>query len=174
MLHRNMRGALTLGGMAILLGLMVGATAGVRAQIPKEPVKWSIKPASPDKPIQRGDSFTLQLTATIEPGWHVYSTDQEEGGPTPTRIVLAPDQPFEQVGGIASTEPKSTMDPNFNLLTQYYEGDATFTMTLKAAATAPSGKTDVKVNVTFQTCSDQLCLPPKTVKLTAAVNILAR
>jgi hypothetical protein len=66
------------------------------------------------------------------------------------------------------------MDPNFNLMTQYFEGGATFTMTLKPVATAPSGKTDVKVNVTFQTCSDQLCLPPKTVKLTAAVNVAAR
>lgn len=174
MLHRNMSGALILGGMVILLGLMASALAGVRTQIPKEPVKWSIKPTAPDKPIKRGDSFTLQLTATIEPGWHLYSTDQEEGGPTPTRISLASEQPFEQVGGIASTEPKTTMDPNFNLMTQYFEGGATFTMTLKAAANAPSGKTDVKVNVTFQTCSDQLCLPPKTVKLTAAVNILAR
>jgi thiol:disulfide interchange protein DsbD len=174
MLHRNMRGALLLGAVVILLGLMVSAVAGVRSQIPKEPVKWSMKSTSPDTPVKRGDSFTLQMTATIEPGWHLYSTDQEEGGPTPTRIVLASDQPFEQAGGIASTEPKNIMDPNFNLMTQYYEGEATFTMTLKAKAAAPPGKADVKVNVTFQTCSDQLCLPPKTVKLTAAVNVAAR
>jgi len=173
MLHRRMRGALILGGVVIVSGLMVSA-AGIRTQIPKEPVKWSMKSTSPDQPIKRGESFTLQLTATIEPGWHLYSTDQEEGGPTPTRIALASDQPFEQVGGIASTEPKTTMDPNFNLMTQYFEGGATFTMTLKAAAAAPLGKTDVKVNVTFQTCSDQLCLPPKTVKLAAAVNVAAR
>jgi thiol:disulfide interchange protein DsbD len=150
---------------------MTANTARVSGQTPKEPVKWSMKANLPGKSLKPGDKFDLRLTATIEEGWHIYSLDQEEGGPTPTRIVMPSDQPFEQAGAIESSEPKTAMDPNFNLVTQYYEDTASFTIPVKVAATATAGKAQAKVNVTFQTCNDELCLPPRTVKLTVDVTV---
>ena len=108
------------------LGIGTSAVLGISAQIPKEAIKWSIKATPADTPLKPGDSFSLELTAKIEEGWHLYSLDQAEGGPTPTRIVVPTDQPFIQNGTIDSGDPKSAMDPNFNLLTQYYEGLANF------------------------------------------------
>lgn len=174
MLNWSLRRALTGALTVTLLCLISGSVSRVQAQIPKEPIKWSIKLTSPDKPLKIGDEFTVQLKATVEPGWHLYGIQQEEGGPTPTRISLAPDQPFEQVGGIDFSEPAIALDPNFDRLVQCYEGEATFTITLKATVAAPPGKIDVKVNASFQTCNDELCLPPKTQKLTATINIAAR
>jgi thiol:disulfide interchange protein DsbD len=165
-------GILTQG--AALLVFIAGNTAEVPCQVPKEPVKWSMKASLPAKPLKPGDRFDLQLAATIEEGWHLYSLEQEEGGPTPTRIVMPAEQPFEQAGAIESSEPKTAMDPNFNLTTQYYEDTAFFTIPVKVAATAPAGKSQVKVNVSFQTCNDELCLPPKTIKLTVDVNVAAK
>jgi thiol:disulfide interchange protein DsbD len=162
---------LTLG--AALVVFIAANRAEVPGQVPKEPVKWSMKASLPDKPLKPGDRFDLQLTATIDEGWHLYSLEQEEGGPTPTRIVMPSDQPFEQAGAIESSEPKTAMDPNFNLVTQYYEDTASFTIPVKVAATAPAGKSQVKVNVSFQTCNDELCLPPKTVKLAVDVSVSA-
>lgn len=146
------------------------ATGG-REQAAKDPIQWSIKAAVPDKPLQAGDAFTVQLLAAIEDGWHLYSTEQAEGGPIPTRISMPPDQPFEQSGSIEASEPRSALDPNFNLTTEYYEGQAAFYIPVKVAAGAASGKSLVKVNVYYQTCNDQICLPPKTVKLSAEVRI---
>jgi thiol:disulfide interchange protein DsbD len=158
---------------AVFVGLITGIAAGSAEQIPKEPIRWSISASLPDKPLKAGETLKLRLTAKIEEGWHLYSTEQAEGGPTPTRIALQEGQPFEQTGAIESSEPKVAMDPNFNLLTEYYEEQAHFTIPVKVAASATSGKTEARVNVTFQTCNDQLCLPPKTVKLAVEVNLAA-
>ncbi len=152
-------------------GIMGATAAWPQAQIPKEPVKWSIKVTSPDKPLKIGDELTLQLKATIEPGWHLYGIEQEPDGPIPTRVSLAPDQPFEQVGSIDFSEPAMTLDPNFGKMVHFYQDEATFTIKLKVGISAPPGKIDVRVNASFQSCNDGLCLPLKTVKLTAAVNI---
>ncbi len=157
----------------VVISLCIGAgiVLGISNQIPKEPIKWSAKATLPDHPLKPGEQFSVELTARIEEGWHLYSLDQAEGGPTPTRILLPTDQPFEQDGAIDSAEPKSAMDPNFNLLTQYYDEQAIFTVPVRVAVNAPAGKSEVRVNVSFQTCSNELCLPPKTVKLGVAVNI---
>jgi thiol:disulfide interchange protein DsbD len=168
------------GGLnrSAFLGLMAGLLmtgsvtfSGVNSQLPKEPVKWSIQAELPGSPLKPGDRFLVHLTAKIEDGWHLYSLEQEEGGPVPTRITVPAGQPFAQDGAISSAEPKSAMDPNFNLLTQYYEEEATFTVPVKVVANAPAGNPEVIISVGFQTCSDQLCLPPRTVKLGAAVTI---
>ncbi len=152
------------------LVLWIGIT-GLSYQIPKEPVKWSIKAIPPDIPLKPGAQFMLELTAGIENGWHLYSLEQEEGGPLPTRIVIPADQPFVSGGAIESAEPKSEMDPNFNLMTHYYEEQAVFSVPVEVGVNAPAGKSEVRINVTFQTCSDKLCLPPKTVKLGVGVTI---
>ena len=159
---------------AMVLMLGSGAIVGISDQKPLEPVKWSIKATLPDKSLKPGERFAVQLTAKIEAGWHLYSTEQPEGGPTAMRVYLPSEQPFEQAGTTDSSEPTVVMDPNFNLMTQYYEGQAAFTIPVKVAASAASGKSEVKVSVSFQTCSGQLCLPPKTVKLAVEVNLAAR
>ncbi len=156
---------------AALVALGVTFAAGMQDQIPKEPIKWSVKAKLPDKPLKAGDPFSLQLTATIEPGWHLYSTDQSEGGPTPTRIVLPAEQPFKQAGPVQSSEPKSALDPNFNLIVEYYEDEAEFVVPVDVSSTAAPGTTEAKVNVSFQTCNDQLCLPPRTVRLAVGIEV---
>jgi DsbC/DsbD-like thiol-disulfide interchange protein len=159
----------------IVAGCMLMAAAwSVFGQIPKEPIKWSIKANLPGKPLKPGDQFSVLATAAIDNGWHLYATDQPEGGPTPTRISMPGDQPFAQDGAIQSAEPKMIMDPNFNMMTHYYEEQAEFLIPVKVAPNAPAGKSEVRVNAFFQTCNDEICLPPKTVKLVVEVMLAAR
>ncbi len=162
---------LGLGTALATLALWTGIP-GVSRQIPKEPVKWSIRVITPDPTLKPGAQFTVELTAGIENGWHLYSLEQEEGGPLPTRIVIPADQPFVAGGTIESAEPKSEMDPNFNLMTHYYEEQAVFSVPVKVAAHAAAGKSEVRINVSFQTCSNELCLPPKTIKLGVEITIV--
>jgi DsbC/DsbD-like thiol-disulfide interchange protein len=167
----------TFGLSLILAGTVLGVGASAAAdlsQIPKDPIEWSIRAEPAGSPFKAGDKFTLHLTAKIAEGWHLYSTEQEEGGPIPTRIVVPADQPFEKDGPIAFAEPETVFDPNFNLMTAYYEETAAYSIPMKVSKTAASGSADAKVNVSFQTCNDQLCLPPKTVKLAVKINLAPR
>ncbi len=59
-----------------------------------DPIKWTIK-SHASEPVKAGDRFLVELTAQIENGWHLYSTERVEGGPTPTRIVIPSGQSFE-------------------------------------------------------------------------------
>ena len=50
-------------------------------------------------------------------------------------------------------------------MTEYHETTATFTLPLTIAADTSSGPQTFAVTVTYQTCNDRFCLPPKSEKL---------
>ena len=161
---------ITMLAAALMLVLpMMSATA----QDVDDPITWSLKASAPPSPLKPGDKFTVLLTAKILEGWHLYSPEQQPGGPIPTRISLPADQPFKLADAIDLPLPRTEIDPNFNLETQFYEEEATFSLPVVIAAGAPSGKQEVQVNVSFQTCNGERCLPPKQVKLVAEISIAA-
>ncbi len=134
------------------------------------PIKWSLKLDAPSATFKAGDQIRLQLTAEIEDGWHLYSLDEIERGPKPTRISLAAEQPFE-LAEIESPEPQSAFDENFGVPTQFYEHTVTFILPVTVAAKASAGKRKLIVQARYQTCTDKLCLPPKLVKTEVEVEI---
>jgi thiol:disulfide interchange protein DsbD len=153
---------------AVLAGLVLAQGAAVSEG---DPVTWSIKAQLPAAPIKAGGTLTVQVTAKIERGWHLYSLNPIENGPRPTRIAIAAGQPFEAGGAIKAPDPIVARDPNFNLDTEYYENSVTFTVPVKVAPHAAKGKSTLTMQVRFQTCNDRLCMPPKVVKLDVPVEI---
>ena len=141
----------------------------------QNPVTWSVKAGAPRAggAIKAGDKFTVQLTAVIAPGWHLYSITQGAGGPIPTRITLPDGQLFKLAGAIKAPAPRVEMDKNFGINTETYEGSANFTLPVAVASDASAGEQQLLVNVRFQACNDTMCLPPKTIKLNTAVALAA-
>lgn len=127
----------------------------------------SVSPAS----IPAGGKGTAKVTASIGGGWHMYSITQGAGGPIPTRITLE-GGPFK-MGGVSGTKPAVKMDPNFGINTETYSGSATFNISFTVAAGTPEGAQTLGINVRYQVCNDNVCLPPKTIKVTAPVTITA-
>jgi thiol-disulfide isomerase/thioredoxin len=162
MFHRRLFPAL------LLTGLFSWALA-VCAQETDEPnpIKWSIK-AQPSHSLAKWSLFTLELRAAIDRGWHLYSMEKVEGGPSPTRITLVSGQGFELAGEIDSPAPRSTYDPNFQVATEFYEGEVAFTIPVKLTATTLAEK--VRVQVRYQTCTPTICLPPKLLELEARLE----
>ncbi|MEW6207459.1 MAG: cytochrome c biogenesis protein CcdA [Acidobacteriota bacterium] len=156
--------------IALALVAALAATVSVFGQ---NPIRWSIKPPAVKGPLKPGDKFSVKLVAEIDAGWHLYSPSQMEGGPVPTRITLASNQPFRLAGKVASPAPLVAHDPNFDIDTEFYDGSATFTIPVRVNADAASGKTKLQVSASFQSCNDQFCLPPRTVKLEVPLEIAA-
>ena len=154
-------------GVRILL-VMALALAGAGAQ--ENPIHWSFDGA-PAKAVKPGSGFGVRVVARIDEGWHMYSISQPPGGPIPTRISLAAGQRFTLSGPIKAPAPMKTMDKNFDMEVEWYEGSAEFTLPIKLAADAPAGRQKLLVSTYYQVCNDQLCLPPKTVKLELAVDV---
>ncbi|HEX4949812.1 MAG TPA: protein-disulfide reductase DsbD N-terminal domain-containing protein [Blastocatellia bacterium] len=142
-----------------------------RASEQENPIKWSLAIEPAKQSFQAGDQFTAQLTAQIEEGWHLYALEEVPNGPRPTRITLGAEQPFELSGEIESPAPIIKFDPNFGIETQFFAESVTFTLPVKITAAAKSGNTNLVVQTRYQVCNEQLCLPPKTVKVETAVEI---
>lgn len=152
----------------LLTGLVLSALAvfGQENDEPN-PIKWTIK-AQPSNSFSKWNLFTLELRAAIDRGWHLYSTEKVEGGPSPTRISLVSGQGFEIAGEIDSPAPRSAYDPNFQVATEFYEGEVAFTIPIKLTAATVAEK--IRVQVRYQTCTPTICLPPKLLELEARLT----
>jgi len=136
----------------------------------QNPTKWTLEAKDLKDPIKNGDSFAVTLHVSIEPGWHLYSIDQPEGGPIPTTIKIADGKPFILREG-SYEQPKSQPDPNFvvdgkPLMTRYYENRTSFIESL--IATEDTTRLAVALDVRFQLCNDTYCLPPRTKRVSFA------
>ncbi|HEV8485646.1 MAG TPA: protein-disulfide reductase DsbD N-terminal domain-containing protein [Blastocatellia bacterium] len=155
----------------VLAGLLGLSTAWAADQKPPDPISWALNNDGPSQAIKPGSVFKVQIEARIEQGWHLYSTEQPAGGPRPTRIILPPDQVFEAGGPVESPAPLTAHDDNFDIETEFYEEAVIFTLPVRVVARAPAGTYKLQVEVRFQSCTNQLCLPPRTIKLDLSVEV---
>ena len=154
---------------------IVVLAAGLACVLPVEaraqdPIHWSLAlsskgPAMPGKPIE------ATLTARIDKGWHLYALEEPVGGPLPTVIVMAAPKPFALAGPVSAPPGTRAFDPNFNLETEYYEEQVSFSLPLKVLADTPLGRHKLQVTASWTTCNDRLCLPPRDETLTLEVNV---
>ena len=128
------------------------------------PIKWTAKA----EVMPSSGTLTVELLASIESGWHLYSLEKVEGGPSPTRISVLPDQKVEMAGEINSPAPHSAYDPNFQVATEFYEGQVAFTIPLRSTTSSFADK--VRLQVRYQTCTPTICLPPRLIELEAPLN----
>jgi thiol:disulfide interchange protein len=151
---------------ALVAALLAAVATNGAAQT--DPIKWS--GATKATSVRPGSAFEIQVTAQIAEGWHLYSLTQPPP-PIATRISVPAGQPFALAGTIEGPPPHAAFDQSFGIETEFYEDSVTFVVPLTAAADAPGGKKKIRIDAYFQTCNDQLCLPPKTVPVELAIDI---
>lgn len=132
------------------------------------PVVWS---ATAPKSAAPGSTVPITLVATIDDGWHLYSTTQPSGGPIPTRISVGPSSIFAEAGALAFPKPTVAPDPNFGINVETYQRTVTFTVPVHVAADARRGVDTVALLARFQACNASLCLPPKTQTVSVPVTV---
>jgi len=142
------------------------------AQIPEDPIRWALALPTPAAPTSPGGTITLALTATIDDGWHLYATTIGPGGPIPTRITVPAGQAFSLSGDISEPTPSSAFDPNFNMTLEFHQDKATFGIPLKVSPASGYGELPARVAISFQTCNDKFCLPPKQVVTSVQVSVM--
>ena len=150
-------------------GMLLTSNGSALATPQENPIKWSL--AVKSRAYKAGDKFTARLTAQIAAGWHLYALEEVPNGPRPTRITLVAQQPFGLSGNIEAPKPITKFDENFGVETPYYEKAVTFKLSFKIKPEAKPGKTTMVVQTRYQVCNEQMCLPPKTVKVAAAIAI---
>jgi thiol:disulfide interchange protein DsbD len=132
-----------------------------------DPVQWSM--SSDVQRVRPGDLIALHLSATIEPGWHLYSLTTPRGGPIPTTATL-------RAGALQKTvfyqpAPDRQFDQNFNLDTETFAKQAALLVSGVVPLDAHAGGLDVTADVRYQACSDRQCLPPKTKTVSIGISV---
>ena len=109
-----------------------------------------------------GAEAEIVFHATIDPGWHVYSTEIGEDGPIEATFNVVKMEGAEPVGKLT---PKGNvikkMDKLFGMELKYFEGEATFVQ--KIRFTKP--EYDIDCYLEYGACSDASCMPPSEVVL---------
>ncbi len=143
-----------------LAAMVIGANAA------EDPVQWALAPQQAS--VAPGGTVLARLTATLQPGWHLYSPTTPKGGPIPTTLALAASPAVASVR-IYEPKPDRRFDANFQLDTETFENQAVFLLAIELSKDAPAGSLDLTAQVRYQSCNDKMCLPPK--RKTAAASI---
>ena len=140
--------------LIILVSLMV--VLGIHAQM-VDPVHFTSK-----LKLGEGAEAEIIFHATIDDGWHVYSTELGDNGPIEATFNVEKMEGAELVGKLTPVgKVIKKMDKLFNMELKYFEKEATFVQ--KIRFTKP--QYDIDCYLEYGACSDASCLPPSEVAL---------
>lgn len=141
------------GFLFLLISFMAVAASAQMAN----PVSWTFN----SKKISN-NVYEVMMVATIQSGWHLYSqTQPKDAIAQPTTFSFTKNPLINLDGKVKETgKLEKFKDEELGVSANQYSKVVVFTqkVTLKGKA-----KSNVGGNVTFQTCDDKKCLPPKTI-----------
>lgn len=150
--------------MRLLMVLAVSFLGSLSSQAQlKNPVKWSYNAKKID-----AKTYELHVTATIDPGWHIYTLNHNSDIGVATSIKFNKN-PLGMLTGKTSTKslPTKKKDPGTGEQVQFYEGKVDFVQVVKLKAPV---KTNYTGEVEFMVCDDTQCLPPSSKAFTIALQ----
>ena len=135
----------------LLLSFVVYA---LQAQI-KDPVKFKTELT----PLSDTEAEVV-FTATMDKGWHVYSTDLGDGGPISATFNVDNKSGVELVGKLKPVGKEvATFDKLFEMKVRYFENTAKFVQKVKFTG----GAYAIEGYLEYGACDDESCLPPTQV-----------
>ena len=124
------------------------------------------------KMLDSGEAEII-FNATVDPGWHVYSTDLGNDGPVSATFNAVKMDGVETVGKL---KPRGNVtkqfDKMFDMELRFFEHKATFVQ--KIRFTKPQYTIDCYLE--YGACNDEMCMPPSQVELkkSGRIELLAQ
>ncbi|WP_336617207.1 protein-disulfide reductase DsbD family protein [Bacteroides acidifaciens] len=102
----------------------------------------------------------IVFTATIDNGWHVYSTELGDGGPISATFNVDKKSGLELAGKLKPVGKEvATFDKLFEMKVRYFENTAKFIQKVKLTG----GAYEIEGYLEYGACDDESCLPPTEV-----------
>ena len=125
---------------------------------------------STDK-VKRGGALRGTVTMEIPSGYHVNSNRPLEKFLVATQLLIEAPNGI-RVGPVSYPRPLLRSFSFSKVKVSVYEGRPVMSFNVGVPAGAPTGQTELKARLRYQSCSDSVCFPPRTqeVKLSLTVN----
>ena len=138
---------------------MLCSTIFAMAQM-MDPVK-----ISSELKMLKGAEAEIIFSATIDAGWHLYSTDLGNDGPTSATLIVNKMDGAELVGKLKPVGKEiEKFDNMFGMNLRYFEGSGKFVQKIKF--TKPNY--DIDCYLEYGACNDEMCMPPSQASLVKA------
>ena len=138
---------------------MLCSTIFAMAQM-MDPVK-----ISSELKMLKGAEAEIIFSATIDAGWHLYSTDLGNDGPTSAALIVNKMDGAELVGKLKPVGKEvEKFDNMFGMNLRYFEGSGKFVQKIKF--TKPNY--DIDCYLEYGACNDEMCMPPSQASLVKA------
>ena len=156
--------------ISALLVLSVSCMAQSQIPSPRDVVSPAVYVSA--DPAARGVPFQVAVVFKIRPGFHVNAREKSAD------YLISTDLHAETPAGFKAGDvayPKGQLHTFTFSKTplNVYEGTVTLRMPVTAQAHAPVGAQKIPLKLRYQACSTEVCLPPVTIDLQAAINIVA-
>jgi len=132
--------------------LMLFAFVGVVFSQMSQPVKWQFSA----KQVGDSDIVELSMHATIESGYHLYSSKVVEDGPIATSFDVDKSDEFAVVGSLTEPQGITEYQAEFGADVTYFKNSVTFTQQIKALTNKPF---KVKGIFKYMVCNNGSCVP---------------
>lgn len=145
-----------------LLSLLVTLISAVAMAQSSNEVKWVFSSRKiADK------TYEVQMTATVNGGWHIYSQKVGVDGPIPTSFTFSKN-PLVVLDGTVNEQGKviSKNEEVWGGVVKYYENKVVFVQKVKIKG----GKTKLAGKVEYMVCNDEKCLPPAETEFSVAIG----
>lgn len=117
--------------------------------------------------VEQGSSTRISLTIEIEDGWYIYAPTGKnaEQGMKETKVSFTVPDDLQRIG--AAKLPMHQFKGSYEV----YRGSNVAVIQKIGTENSAPGEYTIESEVTYQTCNDDLCLPPKTVQLSAVLLV---
>jgi hypothetical protein len=156
--------------ISALLLLSVSCMAQSQIPSPRDVVSPAVYVSA--DPAARGVPFQVAVVFKIRPGFHVNAREKSAD------YLIATDLRAETPAGFKAGDvayPKGQLHTFTFSKTplNVYQGTVVLRMPVTAQARAPVGSQQIPLKLRYQACSTEVCLPPVTIDLQAAIDIVA-
>ena len=136
--------------------LLLMVNFGSFAQV-LDPARWTLD--KPKKEIKVGDVVEIGISATLDKGWYIYSTEFEAEGPNRTVFVFKPNATYQLVGKIKPVGFHEKYEEIWEGKVSIAENKAKFVQKIKILKPDPI----IEGTYEYSVCSTESgqCLPPK-------------
>lgn len=137
----------------IMTVLLCFTGASLAQRIDKDPVEWNVRLKTID-----GNTFQIIAEAKMKDGFHIWALDAGgDGSLINTGIVVDADLDWVEQQWQSDRRPRSETYEFIEGKVNYFEKQVQLSRTFKAEKIPEI----IKGTITYQSCNEAMCLPPK-------------